>query len=1209
MKKLLLNRIKTTQLLFSFCFMLFMNLSWGQNPPSETDVATDGDYRTAKTTGNWNDTDMWQVRNASAWAITTTPPGATNTVFIQSGHAVTVTDASVSCYSLHISITGILAIGSNIVNVNGKVRAFTGLAETSTADGTFLGTDSTTPASTMITTSGSGVLKFVGNTRNIAFSTEWNSTGTSNAAEFALTSGQTGSLTGTGIKFKTIIFSSGVITTDSFISASTGDLTIKSGATLITSRSSTGGVIGNSSSAVCGIVSIEAGGILELTGTSPTINCTTFSNNGIIKYTKAGSQNLLASGTVTGTAGTTAYNNYSTLILGGTSTKTLFAPITVSTLLKFEGTNTSVSATSINTITMLNDSTIEKGTSLNPNTIISTANAQFVKYGTLSTDLVNLKISASTTSSGELISAPPGPGKIGTLTVNNGVTYTISGGRSVTNIVNNGIIGLAPGTSMTLTIGGTLSGSGTFTSNISTGNVAGSETPEYFSSSFDFTNTGTIGTLNMTPSAKEIKNLSVKGNLTLGSSIQLNGNLVLTSGTLANSNSLTLLNAASPFIPNTISISAGSLDSAPTFGSNVNVNYNGTTAITTGFEIPADTNKLNDLTINNAAGVTLNSDKKVNGALTLTTGNLITGSNKLSLGVNGTIIRTAGAIDCSASSATTEFLNTNAIVLPASLFSGTVKNLTINGGGVTLGSATALSGVLTVTAGTFNTGDFLTLKSDAIGTARVANVLGSITGKASVERYIPAKRGWRALTAPVVGSTNATVFNNWQNNGTVIANTGVEIWSNASSDVSVTNAGSASSLLSYDSAGDSWTPITNTSTTSLFTTTVNNPFMVFVTGPYATTSTNITNGTAATTLKATGTLLTGTQTYPTSANTFTFIGNPYASPLDLTAMLTTNLSSSFGGNIWVWDANATGDYSVGTYNLFTSGTYTNLTSNPVVTTGTLIQSGQAFFVKSTDGASFSIQETHKGSTFSNAVFRDAAPAELLRVGLYKQINTEWSGRDGAMTVITANAEANQVANKMANSTENIAFTKNSELFASEHHLPLVAADVLNVRVWNTTAGANYKLKINTEQFTTTNLDATLEDLFTNSRTPITLDGTAVEYPFSVTTEATSTGNRFRIVFENSALGINNPKATEIKILPNPITGDTFQVNLGTLSTGAYSYSICNTLGQEVEKGSINNVAQNTNYAVKLNNSTAAGMYIIKVTGTDNTVFTAKLIKK
>jgi hypothetical protein len=495
---------------------------------------------------------------------------------------------------------------------------------------------------------------------------------------------------------------------------------------------------------------------------------------------------------------------------------------------------------------------------------------------------------------------------------------------------------------------------------------------------------------------------------------------------------------------------------------------------------------------------------------------------------------------------------------------------------------------------------------------------GAVTGDVTVERYIPAKRAWRALTAPVIRANTNSIFTNWQNGGTsgTSTGTGVEIWSNLSNLTTVTsNAGGGSSMLSYSSLGDSWTPITDTSAAgSLFSASINNPFMVFVTGPYA--STNIPSGATATTLKATGSLIIGTKTYPTTGSQYTFIGNPYASPLSLTAMLgDADNSTNFSNGIWIWDSN--GNTSVGSYNYFdkTAGAYSyNASSTPAATPilpTAEIQSGQAFFVQSSTatGASFSIKEAHKGTSVINTVLRDAAPAQLLRVGLYKQINTEWSGRDGAMTVIFADANANQTPNKMANGTENVAFTKNGLLFASNHHLPLVASDVLNVKVWNTTAGANYKLKINTEQFNATNLNATLEDLFTNSRTPLTLDGSAVEYPFTVTTEAASSGNRFRIVFENTALGIVNPKATGISILPNPITGDTFQVNLGTIGTGNYSYSICNALGQEVEKGSINNVAQNTNSVVKFKNNTAAGMYIMKVTGTDNTVFTAKIIKK
>jgi hypothetical protein len=738
---------------------------------------------------------------------------------------------------------------------------------------------------------------------------------------------------------------------------------------------------------------------------------------------------------------------------------------------------------------------------------------------------------------------------------------------------------------------------------------------------YNRTSSGTAQQISMLPTGVKYNNLTISdsgatlnhklfnGAVTVNNTFTLNQSM----SNLTACENLTLANGA------TIVRTAGSLNAAPVFGTTVNVSYNGTTAIISGFELPTATSVLNNLTVNNAAGVTLGSSRTVNGVLNLTAGTLTIGVNTLTLG--GTPTVTAGNINASNSGATVSFTNTSGVALPASLFTGNVQNLTINGaGGVTLGSATSLAGKLTVTSGVLTTAGFLTLKSSECCTASIGQLAdGAVTGLVTVERYIPAKRAWRALTAPVIGSSNNSVFYNWQNNGSTIANTGVEIWSNASTDASVTNVGLSSSLLTYNSAIDSWTAITNTTSAPLFSSLINNPFMVFVTGPYASTSTNITNlNTFATTLKATGNLLTGNQTYASVKDEYTFIGNPYASPLILSTMLTDGDNSAFSGNIWIWDAKAAGTNSVGGYSLYdnANGSYTNTTSNlgTELTNSTLIQSGQAFFVKQSTGilgsaVDFKIKEVHKGSVNSNAVFRLSNRAETLRVGLYKQINTEWSGRDGAMTVILPDANANQIPNKMANGTENVAFTKNGLLFASEHHLPLVASDVLNVRVWNTTAGTNYKLKINTEQFNTTNLNATLEDVFTNSRTPLTLNGTAVEYPFAVTTEATSTGDRFRIVFENSTLGINNPKASGISILPNPITGDAFQVNLGTLSTGTYSYSISNALGQEVENGSINNVTQNTSYTVKFKNNTAAGMYIMKVTGSDNSVFTAKIIKQ
>jgi hypothetical protein len=729
---------------------------------------------------------------------------------------------------------------------------------------------------------------------------------------------------------------------------------------------------------------------------------------------------------------------------------------------------------------------------------------------------------------------------------------------------------------------------------------------------YNRTSSSTVQPISTLPAGVQYNNLILSdsgaaNNKLFSGAVTVNNTFTLnqSASTVFSGGNLTLANGA------TIVRTGGSLDAAPVFGTTVNVSYNGATAITSGVEIPTATSVLNNLTLNNAAGVTLGGNATVNGNLALTAGKLNVGTNTLTLN---------GSLTSDATNSLSTTANSNIVLAGAgktlyfNASNNTIKNLSITGSNtMTLGNALNItagssSGTVTVGSGaTLTTGGNLTLKSDDNGTAKVGNSAGAITGNVTVERYIPAKRAWRALTAPVVGTTNNSIFTNWQNGGSTIAGIGVDIWGptgtgSAGNGLAV---GSSSSMLTYSSSGNSWSGLTDTNT-PLFSSTINNPFMVFVTGPYGTG--NITNGATATTLRATGSLITGQQTYTTVANKYSFIGNPYASPLSLSSMITSN-NASFEGNIWIWDANTTVANPVGIYNLYNSGTYTNVTNTPVGSS-TEIQSGQAFFVRSTAGDSFIIQESNKGTTNSaaNIVFRTAAP-ELLRVGLYKQVNNEWSGRDGAMTVILSDADANQTPNKMANGTENIAFTKNGANFASNHHLPLVATDVLNVKVWNTSAGSIYKLKINTEQFATTNLSATLEDLFTNSRTPLSLDGSAVEYPFSVTTDALSTGDRFRIVFQTSTLGTTIPKATGFSIVPNPVTGDSFQVNLGSLATGTYSYSICNAIGQEVEKGSINTTTQNTNYTVKFRETAATGIYIMKIKGSDNSVFTAKLIKK
>lgn len=543
----------------------------------------------------------------------------------------------------------------------------------------------------------------------------------------------------------------------------------------------------------------------------------------------------------------------------------------------------------------------------------------------------------------------------------------------------------------------------------------------------------------------------------------------------------------------------------------------------------------------------------------------------------------------------------------------TGRTLTISGtGGLTINSGKTI----TISGAADFGGKPVIIKSDSNGSGAVGPVLGTLIGatNVTVERFIPSKRAWRALTSPVIGTTNNSVFYNWQNNGTITTGVGVELWGTAGTGNSGNglSVGASNSILQYNNTGTNgaWNSISNTKTTNLFDGNINNAYMVFVTGPYATTSTNISGGSADTTLKATGQLIVGSKTYSNlPSGVHSLIGNPYAS--SISPLLLLNGNSSFGDNLWIWDAKATNNNSVGAFNSFdkVANRYTNITNTTLTTTTPDIQSGQAFFVKAISGtATLTITEGFKlGTTSANTIFKTGTSPEIVRVGLYKQENNEWSGRDGAMEVVFSDAEANRATNKMTNGSENIAFTKNGVLFASEHHLPLVHSDILNIKVWNLTVGSNYKLKIHTEDFVATNLQATLEDLYTNTRTSISLDGLVVEYPFTVTTDALSTGDRFRIVFHTVVLDINNQLGKSFSIFPNPVIGDFFQVNLGTLSTGNYTYTICNSIGQEVEKGNFENISQNTNFTIRINNI-VSGIYFMKIKGIDNSVFISKIIK-
>jgi hypothetical protein len=529
-------------------------------------------------------------------------------------------------------------------------------------------------------------------------------------------------------------------------------------------------------------------------------------------------------------------------------------------------------------------------------------------------------------------------------------------------------------------------------------------------------------------------------------------------------------------------------------------------------------------------------------------------------------------------------------------------NHTLNSGSTLTLSGTASltinpNAILTIAGTADFGGKSVTLKSDATGTAAIGQVTGSLSGatNVTVERYIPAKRAWRALTAPLKGS-NTSLYASWQNGGTAVDpfNTGVELWGPSGTGLA---SGPGYNIRQYTTSG--WADVNNTQSTNLFTSLANNAYLVFVTGGYG--SNNIGNGqSAATTLKATGQLITGTVNFPVTSTRHTLVGNPYASPLSPAAIMEGNTQENLFTNIWMWDpAISTNGAYVNYTASINSGTYSN-NSGSYSSSSTAIQSGQAFFVRAVANTdTLTLTEEMKSSSISNT-FRNSnsIEASVFRLGFAKQIGSGWMPLDGCIAAFydTANAAVDPAdGTKMVNTSENLAFVRGTTNLSIEHYPLVNATDQLNVKIWNTQQ-ARYKLKLNTEEFNMTGVEAWLQDLYTGTSQQLNLDGSMQEYEFDVDpTVSASSGTRFRIVFTNIGLAVTDPEQGQLSIYPNPVTSGKVTVSLPTGTFEGCSYELINVLGQVVRQDEITN---NTSSQV-----------LIPLTGLPNSWYALRIIKE
>ena len=533
---------------------------------------------------------------------------------------------------------------------------------------------------------------------------------------------------------------------------------------------------------------------------------------------------------------------------------------------------------------------------------------------------------------------------------------------------------------------------------------------------------------------------------------------------------------------------------------------------------------------------------------------------------------------------------------------------------------------ISVTAGTLSSAGNLTLLSNLAGTANVSSVTvaNSFTGNVNVQRYIPGKRAWRLLTAPVAVANS--IFSTWQNSGNYVVGKGMFVTGPAAINVSPSTSNNGldysdrnnSSMKSWDYTlpTPNYVAVSNSNNSiSLPTVTsaANIGYFVFVRGDRSRTNINNIINSSITTLTSVGLLQTGPQTFTipaaTTAGSFVLLGNPYAAPIDFNKVTLTNVYKTF----YTWDPaiNTLGAYVTMGYDPI-ANTYTAVPKAGSTTQTQIIQSGQAIFVQTIatgNTTSVAFNENNKSATYANNTgFRPMAPASpetttgTLAANLYfVETDSALQLADGTLTKFN-NGFSDKIspvedAVKFTNLNESLGLLRHGATLAIESRPVLNTTDTIFLKLWKTTQRP-YRFVFEPKHLNNTNLMGYLQDKYLNTSTEISLTKhTAINFEVNANT-ASSASDRFKIVFKTiipfkflsiAAYKNNSDIAVEWKV-SNETDIVQYEVEKATVGTGF----------TKVNTHLVNGNNNDTNNYIWLDENAQTGdnIYRIKMLGKD-----------
>ncbi len=665
---------------------------------------------TSAITGNWNTAATWSGCGSGV-------PAAGDTAIIANGHTVTA-NANTTVGAVTVNTGGTLNVDSSNWTVNGATNISGTLAHTSAGgNATFIGAVTVNSGGTW-NNSANEAVNFRGGIVNNGTWTNGTATQTFN------TNSQ-------------VIAGANPITFGGAVTI-TGAITLTNNNTDIVT--------------INGALDGSANGSTWVNGVNATLNYanTTRPFNGrgalnaganpnTVNYSLAGNQAVFS----------TTYHN---LVLSGSGTKTLPGALTIGGDFSMSGT---AATTAAGAITVGGNFGLAAGSSFNAGAFTHTLSGNFNNSGTFSP------------STSTFIFGGGGPQAVTGVTAFGSVTIAnTSAPFSVnSNISATGTFAVNAGATLIPAAGIVISGSGTLNGN-GTVRVTRTVATADFSSQYTVTNKTLANlTVEYVGSAAQTVSALTYGNVVIGNAsgvvlasgvTTVGGTLTLSSGTLAVGGSTLVLNG--PVIAGTPANLSATTSSSISFGGSA-----------AGVSLPASVTQVNNLTVNNTNGLTLNGGVTVNGTLTLTNGTITTNSNTLSASVNNcpsSIARTNGYIN---GSLRLKFgIGSNTCTFPVGSSTAyapiTVTTPTLSSGGLLTGSTVGAEhpqiSDSTIDA-TKDVNRYWNLSGDTINASSYAVtvnfVVGDIDVGASTGNFVLGKYEagtWSAPTPVVTGSTS-----------------------------------------------------------------------------------------------------------------------------------------------------------------------------------------------------------------------------------------------------------------------------------------------------------------------------------------------------------------------------------------------------------------------------------------------------------------------